>query len=159
MRKKMRKFDFFRIFVCICADSLPIKNTEYDEKTSSAALRPRIRRGVYVQERDILEAIGEREPKVDIVSCPTCGRTRIDLESLADEVEKKLSEEPDLPKGLKVAVMGCVVNGPGEAREADFGVCGGDRQGLIIRKGEIVKKAREEDLADELMNVIREAYA
>lgn len=92
------------------------------------------------------------------MSCPTCGRTKIDLEPLVDDVERKLNDEPGLPEGLKVAVMGCVVNGPGEAREADFGVCGGDGQGLIIRKGEIVKKAKEEDLADELMKVIREAY-
>lgn len=108
--------------------------------------------------REILEAIGEREPQFDIVSCPTCGRTKIDLESLVNKVEDTLKEEQGLPRGLKVAVMGCVVNGPGEAREADFGVCGGDGQGLIIRKGEIVKKVPEEDLADELLDVIRKAY-
>ncbi|MBR3147630.1 MAG: flavodoxin-dependent (E)-4-hydroxy-3-methylbut-2-enyl-diphosphate synthase [Eubacterium sp.] len=106
--------------------------------------------------KSILEAVGEREPKFDIVSCPTCGRTRIDLEPLVNEVEKKLEAEEGLPGGLRIAVMGCVVNGPGEAREADFGVCGGDKEGLIIRKGEILKKVPEEDLAEELMTVIRE---
>ena len=106
--------------------------------------------------RDILEAIGERKPKFDIVSCPTCGRTKIDLEPLVDEVERRLDCEEGLPEGLRIAVMGCVVNGPGEAREADFGVCGGDKEGLIIRKGEIVKKVPEEDLAEELMAVIRQ---
>ena len=108
--------------------------------------------------REILEAIGEREPKFDLVSCPTCGRTRIDLESLANEVEDRLSAESDLPEGLKVAVMGCVVNGPGEAREADYGVCGGDKEGLIIRKGEILKKVPEDELAEELMKTIKEEY-
>ena len=106
--------------------------------------------------RDILEAIGERKPKFDIVSCPTCGRTKIDLEPLVDEVERRLDCEEGLPEGLRIAVMGCVVNGPGEAREADFGVCGGDKEGLIIRRGEIVKKVPEEDLAEELMAVIRQ---
>ena len=106
--------------------------------------------------RDILEAIGERKPNFDIVSCPTCGRTKIDLEPLVDEVERRLDCEEGLPEGLRIAVMGCVVNGPGEAREADFGVCGGDKEGLIIRKGEIVKKVPEEDLAEELMAVIRQ---
>ena len=106
--------------------------------------------------RDILEAIGERKPKFDIVSCPTCGRTKINLELLVDEVERRLDCEEGLPEGLRIAVMGCVVNGPGEAREADFGVCGGDKEGLIIRRGEIVKKVPEEDLAEELMAVIRQ---
>lgn len=105
--------------------------------------------------REILEAIGMRKPHFDIVSCPTCGRTKIDLEKLADDVEARLSKEKDLPEGLKIAVMGCVVNGPGEAREADYGICGGDKQGLIIRKGEIVKKVDEKDLAEELIREIK----
>ena len=109
--------------------------------------------------KEILEAIGLREPKFDLVSCPTCGRTKIDLEALASNVEDRLKAEKDLPSGLKIAVMGCVVNGPGEAREADFGICGGDGQGLIIRKGEILKKAEESQLADELINTIRAEYA
>lgn len=107
--------------------------------------------------KEILEAIGEREPAFDLVSCPTCGRTRIDLEALANEVEDRLKKEKDLPKGLKVAVMGCVVNGPGEAREADFGVCGGDGTGLVFRKGEVIEKVEEKDLADELIKAIRRA--
>lgn len=113
--------------------------------------------------REILEAIGMREPAFDIVSCPTCGRTRINLEALVDDVEDRLKElaaDPDmnLPKGLKVAVMGCVVNGPGEAREANFGICGGDKQGLIIRKGEVIKKVPEADLAEELIRTIQAEY-
>ena len=109
--------------------------------------------------KEILEAIGLREPQFDIVSCPTCGRTKIDLEALANNVEDRLKAEKDLPSGLKIAVMGCVVNGPGEAREADFGICGGDGQGLIIRKGEILKKVEESQLADELIKTIRAEYA
>ena len=112
--------------------------------------------------QDILEAIGFREPAFDIVSCPTCGRTKIDLGPLVDDVEQRLNSlraEEDLPKGLKIAVMGCVVNGPGEAREADFGICGGDKQGLIIRKGEVIKKVEESALADELIRVIRAEYS
>ena len=112
---------------------------------------------VYFAE-EILEAIGMRESSFDIVSCPTCGRTQIDLEQLANDVESRLAKESGLPKGLKIAVMGCVVNGPGEAREADFGICGGDGRGLIIRKGEIIKKVPEKDLADELISEIRRAY-
>ena len=108
--------------------------------------------------REILEAIGFREPAFDIVSCPTCGRTRINLEALVDDVEDRLKKEQGLgglPHGLKIAVMGCVVNGPGEAREADYGICGGDKQGLIIRKGEVIKKVPEADLAEELIKTIR----
>lgn len=108
--------------------------------------------------KEILEATGFREPAYDIVSCPTCGRTKIDLVKLADDVEARLSKEQNLPHGLKIAVMGCVVNGPGEAREADFGVCGGDGRGLIFRKGEIVRKVEESELAEELVKEIRKAY-
>ena len=108
--------------------------------------------------KEILEATGFREPAYDIVSCPTCGRTKIDLVKLADDVEARLSKEQSLPHGLKIAVMGCVVNGPGEAREADFGVCGGDGRGLIFRKGEIVRKVEESELAEELVKEIRKAY-
>lgn len=107
--------------------------------------------------KEILEATGFREPEYDIVACPTCGRTKIDLVGLADDVEERLSKEKDLPHGLKIAVMGCVVNGPGEAREADFGVCGGEGRGLIFRKGEIIKKVEESELAKELVKEIRKA--
>ena len=76
--------------------------------------------------RELLESLGIRKSRYDLVSCPTCGRTGIDLESLAEEVDRRLSAMENLPSGLKVAVMGCAVNGPGEAAEADFGCCGGD---------------------------------
>ena len=105
--------------------------------------------------REILEAIGLRKSRYDLVSCPTCGRTRIDLEGLAEEVDQRLSAMDDLPEGLKVAVMGCVVNGPGEAAEADFGACGGDGKGVIIARGKIIKTVKEEELADELIKAIR----
>lgn len=105
--------------------------------------------------REILESIGLRKSSYDLVSCPTCGRTRIDLEGLAEEVDRRLSNMKDLPEGLKVAVMGCVVNGPGEAAEADFGACGGDGKGLIIAKGKVIKTVDEEELADELIKAIR----
>ncbi len=108
--------------------------------------------------RQLLEAIGLRTPRFELVSCPTCGRTRIDLEGLAETVEARLSREKDLPEGLKVAVMGCVVNGPGEAREADYGVCGGLGKGIVLRKGETVLTAEEGDLAEALIRVIREDH-
>ena len=106
--------------------------------------------------RQLLESIGLRKPKFDIVSCPTCGRTRIDLEKLAQDVENRLAEEKDLPSGLKIAVMGCVVNGPGEAGEADYGICGGNGKGLIIAKGEVLETVDEGELADHLIRWIRE---
>ena len=106
--------------------------------------------------RELLDCLGLREPAYDLVSCPTCGRTRIDLEALAEEVDRRLAAEPGLPRGLKVAVMGCVVNGPGEAREADYGVCGGDGVGLVFRKGEPLKRVNEDELADALICAIRE---
>ncbi len=91
----------------------------------------------------ILKSLGLRSGGIDVVSCPTCGRTKIDLISLANEVEKMVSGY-DLD--IKVAVMGCVVNGPGEAKEADIGIAGGDGEGLLIKKGEIVRKVPEEEL-------------
>lgn len=100
--------------------------------------------------KDILKACGLYEG-AEIVSCPTCGRTKIDLISLANEVEKLLC---DVKKPIKVAVMGCVVNGPGEAREADIGIAGGDREGLIFKKGEILRKVPEEKLLSELKKEI-----
>lgn len=102
---------------------------------------------------DILKAVGIKTDCPYIVSCPTCGRTKIDLISLANEVEKRLS---NCNKPIKVAVMGCVVNGPGEAKEADIGVAGGDKCGMIFKKGKIVKKVKEEDIIDELMKEIEE---
>ncbi|MGN0669984.1 MAG: flavodoxin-dependent (E)-4-hydroxy-3-methylbut-2-enyl-diphosphate synthase [Oscillospiraceae bacterium] len=100
--------------------------------------------------KDILKACGLYEG-AEIVSCPTCGRTKIDLISLANEVEKLLA---DVKKPIKVAVMGCAVNGPGEAREADIGIAGGDREGLIFKKGEILRKVPEDKLLEELKKEI-----
>lgn len=97
---------------------------------------------------DILKAIGLKTDCPDIVSCPTCGRTKIDLISLANEVEKRLR---NCKKSIKVAVMGCIVNGPGEAREADIGIAGGDGVALIFKKGEILRKVPEREALDALM--------
>lgn len=106
--------------------------------------------------RELLESLGIRKSRYDLVSCPTCGRTGIDLESLAEEVDRRLSAMENLTSGLKVAVMGCAVNGPGEAAEADFGCCGGDGKGLIIAKGKVIATVAENELAEELIRVIRE---
>lgn len=97
--------------------------------------------------RLILRTLGLRTGGIEVVSCPTCGRTRIDLISLANQVETMVQ---DIPLTLKVAVMGCVVNGPGEAREADIGIAGGVGEGLLIKKGEIVRKVPEDKLLDTL---------
>ncbi len=99
----------------------------------------------------ILKAVGRNDTGVNIVSCPTCGRTKIDLIAIAEEVEKRVAA---LPIKLKVAVMGCVVNGPGEAREADIGIAGGDGVGLIFRHGEILRKVSQDQLVEELMKEI-----
>lgn len=112
--------------------------------------------------REILRAIGLSESVVELVSCPTCGRTVIDLEGLAGRIEKELEPiEKKLKaagkKKIKVAVMGCAVNGPGEAKEADFGVAGGNGEGLLFRKGEIIKKVAEDRIVPELIDIIREA--
>ena len=100
----------------------------------------------------ILRAVGRAEEGINVVSCPTCGRTRIDLIGIAKEVERRCAEIHG--RKLKVAVMGCVVNGPGEAREADLGIAGGDGEGLIFRRGEILRKVPQERLVDELMDEI-----
>lgn len=99
--------------------------------------------------RRILKTLGLRKGGVEVVSCPTCGRTRIDLIGLANRVETMVSGLEGLD-GVKVAVMGCVVNGPGEAREADIGIAGGIGEGLLIKKGEIIRKVPEEQLLDVL---------
>ncbi|MCC8024019.1 MAG: flavodoxin-dependent (E)-4-hydroxy-3-methylbut-2-enyl-diphosphate synthase [Clostridium sp.] len=98
----------------------------------------------------ILGALGLRKGGVEVVSCPTCGRTSIDLIGLANQVETMAAEFDDLD--IKVAVMGCAVNGPGEAREADVGIAGGKGEGLLIKKGEVIKKLPEA----ELLNALRE---
>lgn len=95
----------------------------------------------------ILKTLGLCKGGIEVVSCPTCGRTQIDLIGLANQVEKMVQE---FPLDLKVAVMGCVVNGPGEAREADIGIAGGKGEGLLIKKGEVVKKVKEEELLETL---------
>lgn len=95
----------------------------------------------------ILKTLGLRKGGIEVVSCPTCGRTKIDLIGLAGQVEKMVE---DIPLDIKVAVMGCVVNGPGEAKEADIGIAGGIGEGLLIKKGQIVKKVKEEELLSTL---------
>ena len=97
----------------------------------------------------ILRTLGLRKGGIEVVSCPTCGRTKINLIELANQVENMVA---DIPLDIKVAVMGCVVNGPGEAKEADIGIAGGAGEGLLIKKGEIIKKVPEKDL----LNTLRE---
>ena len=101
--------------------------------------------------RDILKAAGIRKEGAELVSCPTCGRTRIDLISLAGEVEERLKA---VDKPITVAVMGCVVNGPGEASAADCGIAGGVGEGLLFKKGQIIKKVPQDQLVDELFALI-----
>ena len=100
----------------------------------------------------ILKAAGCRAEGVRFVSCPTCGRTQIDLIGLANEVEQRLQ---GVDRNITVAVMGCVVNGPGEAREADYGVAGGKDCGILFRRGEVLGKYPADALCDALMNLIK----
>ena len=101
--------------------------------------------------KEILKSLDLRKFGIEFISCPTCGRTQIDLISIANEVEEKCRK---LNKNIKVAVMGCIVNGPGEAREADIGIAGGKGEGLLFKKGEIIRKVPENQLIDELMKEI-----
>lgn len=101
---------------------------------------------------EILRALGLRFRGPEIISCPTCGRCEIDLFSLADQVEAAIS---DIPQPIKVAIMGCVVNGPGEAKEADVGIAGGRKQGILFRHGKVVRKVPEADLAEVLIREVR----
>lgn len=103
--------------------------------------------------KEILKSLGLRHDGVEFISCPTCSRTHIDLISIAEEVEKRLEH---IKRPLKVAVMGCAVNGPGEAREADIGIAGGNGEGLIFKRGIIVKKVPEDKLLEELLKEIDE---
>ena len=105
--------------------------------------------------KEILKVLGLIESGVEIISCPTCGRTEIDLIGLAKRVEKEFSS---LNGKIKIAVMGCVVNGPGEAKEADYGVAGGKGVGVLFKKGNIVKKVDEKDIIDELKALIDEDF-
>ena len=100
---------------------------------------------------EILKSLGMKEYGPTLISCPTCGRTSIDLAGIATEVEKRLEA---IKKTISVAVMGCVVNGPGEARGADVGIAGGNGEGLVFRKGEIIRKVNEADLVEELFKEI-----
>lgn len=101
--------------------------------------------------KEILKSLGLRKFGIEFISCPTCGRTEIDLISIANEVEEKCRK---IDKNIKVAVMGCVVNGPGEAKEADLGIAGGKGVGLVFRKGEIIRKVNESELVSALMEEI-----
>ena len=106
--------------------------------------------------REIISALEIGDKKgMDIVSCPTCGRTRISLINMLSDFEKKAEAEGLLNFNVKVALMGCAVNGPGEAREADIGIAGGIGEGLLFKKGEIVRKIKEENLVDELIRELK----
>ncbi len=105
---------------------------------------------------EILKSLGMKEYGPTLISCPTCGRTNIDLPAIASEVEKRLD---GITKPITVAVMGCVVNGPGEAREADVGIAGGKNEGLVFRKGEIIRKVPESELVNELFKEIDDILA
>jgi (E)-4-hydroxy-3-methylbut-2-enyl-diphosphate synthase len=98
--------------------------------------------------REILRSLGIGKAGVEFISCPTCGRCRIDLINTANIIEQKLA---DCKKNIKIAIMGCAVNGPGEAREADIGIAGGDGNALLFRKGEIVRKIPQDRLVEELL--------
>jgi (E)-4-hydroxy-3-methylbut-2-enyl-diphosphate synthase len=102
---------------------------------------------------EILKSLGLREKGVNLISCPTCGRCEIDIRGLASRVENRLK---DIRTPLTVAVMGCAVNGPGEAREADIGIAGGKGFGLLFKKGKVVKKLDEDKLLDALLKEIGE---
>lgn len=100
---------------------------------------------------NLLKSLNLYRSGIEFISCPTCGRTRIDIIKIANEVEKYLAENK---KNLKVAIMGCIVNGPGEARDADIGIAGGNGIGIIFKKGEVIKKVKEEDLVKQLIKEI-----
>lgn len=104
---------------------------------------------------EILKSLGLREKGVNFISCPTCGRTQIDLIGLAKKVEEKFK---NLDKPITIATMGCAVNGPGEARHADFGIAGGVKEGIIFKKGEIIAKVPEEHLLEKLEEIIIKSY-
>lgn len=123
-------------------DTLRVSLTDDPVKEVSAAL-------------GILSALGIRDRGMDIVGCPTCGRTKIDLIALMREFKARVKSEGLDTKKIKVAIMGCAVNGPGEAREADIGIAGGDGEGLIFSRGEIIAKVKEERLLDALIDEIK----
>lgn len=100
---------------------------------------------------EILKTFGYKSNSIQFISCPTCGRTQINLINIAKQIEERLS---NCSKNITVAIMGCVVNGPGEAKEADIGIAGGNGVGLIFKKGEIIKKVKEEELVEELIKEV-----
>ena len=111
--------------------------------------------------KKILKTLGIRKEGIEIISCPTCGRTNIDIVKISNSVEDKIDKLVsdgliDKKLNIKVAIMGCAVNGPGEAKEADIGIAGGNGEGLIFKKGEIIKKVKEEELEEQLINHILE---
>lgn len=106
---------------------------------------------VYIAKK-ILKNTGHLNSGVDIISCPTCGRTKINVIEISNKVEKELIS---LDKNLKIAIMGCVVNGPGEAKDADVGIAGGDKCAVLFKKGKIIKKISEKDIVSELIKEIR----
>jgi (E)-4-hydroxy-3-methylbut-2-enyl-diphosphate synthase len=105
---------------------------------------------------EILKSLNLRDKGFTLIACPSCGRCEIDLQGTAEEVNRRLQELPQPDREYKVAVMGCVVNGPGEAQEAEIGITGGDGLGLIFRKGKIVKKVPEAEMVDALMEELKE---
>lgn len=124
-------------------DTIRVSLTDKPEKEIDAA-------------KSILKAVGvDGQRGMDIVSCPTCGRTKIDLIALVSDFEKKVKAKGLDSKPIKVALMGCVVNGPGEAREADIGIAGGKGEAVLIRKGEIVRKISEEKIVEQLIEEIK----
>jgi (E)-4-hydroxy-3-methylbut-2-enyl-diphosphate synthase len=102
---------------------------------------------------EILKALNLRHKGVDIISCPTCGRCRIDLFRVLEEVEKELI---NIDSPVKIAIMGCAVNGPGEAREADIGIAGGDKEGILFKKGKVVKKIPQDKMVEILVKEVKE---
>ncbi|MFN3480852.1 MAG: flavodoxin-dependent (E)-4-hydroxy-3-methylbut-2-enyl-diphosphate synthase [Thermodesulfovibrionales bacterium] len=102
---------------------------------------------------EILKSLGLRQRGINLISCPTCGRCNIDIKGIASKAEEALK---DVDKPLTVAIMGCAVNGPGEAREADIGIAGGKGFGILFKKGKVVKKVREEDMLETLMSAVRD---
>lgn len=105
--------------------------------------------------RRLLEVLAFRKPKFELISCPTCGRTKVNIKALADEADRRLSKTDWLPQGLKIAVMGCVVNGPGEAGETDYCICGGNGKGIVYAHGQKVISVAEDRLIDAMMDVIK----
>jgi (E)-4-hydroxy-3-methylbut-2-enyl-diphosphate synthase len=106
--------------------------------------------------RKILQYLDLRPYGPNIISCPTCGRTEINIENLSKEIEKRINEE-EIKTDLTIAVMGCVVNGPGEAKEADIGIAGGKGEAVLFKKGKLVKKINEKNIVDEIINEIKQS--